>query len=195
MSGGLFYLPDWDVPEVLMFYSRGRGEPGYRDLSNFGAARLILPLRFDPSVLFTYEETETPFQDGKSPDLATHEFICQLDLEPRKRTAAEAKRRGGNRAKVKPPADWDRISPLWMLYLQRAKYQLPRYRQLLLSTGDRVLVENSPSDARWGGWDRRRGRYCGQNLLGRALMRVRAEIRGELEPVQLPFGPLPAQDA
>ena len=60
MSEGLFYLPDWDVPGALMFYSRGRGEADYRDLSNFGPARLLLPLRFDPTVTFLYEERACP---------------------------------------------------------------------------------------------------------------------------------------
>ncbi|KAK3341140.1 hypothetical protein B0T25DRAFT_573546 [Lasiosphaeria hispida] len=59
-------------------------------------------------------------------------------------------------------------------------------RQLLLSTGDREIVEASPMDKIWGiGFgtaeaDRSRGRW-GLNLLGKALMRVRDDFKREDE--------------
>jgi ribA/ribD-fused uncharacterized protein len=57
-------------------------------------------------------------------------------------------------------------------------------RALLLATGERELVEASPRDRIWGvgfkaenaGVNRRR---WGQNLLGKALMGVRARLREE----------------
>lgn len=58
-------------------------------------------------------------------------------------------------------------------------------REFLLGTGDRVLVEASPVDRVWGiglaADDERAGdpsTWRGLNLLGEALMRVRAELRG-----------------
>jgi predicted NAD-dependent protein-ADP-ribosyltransferase YbiA (DUF1768 family) len=57
------------------------------------------------------------------------------------------------------------------------KHRLPRYRSVLAATGDRVLVEDSPTDPIWGGRDRRGG-HGGRNLLGLVLMEVRAEMRG-----------------
>ncbi|MBE9049616.1 NADAR family protein [Nostocales cyanobacterium LEGE 11386] len=46
-------------------------------------------------------------------------------------------------------------------------------RDILLATGDEMLVENSPTDYFWGcGADK-----TGQNHLGKILMAVRAEIR------------------
>jgi ribA/ribD-fused uncharacterized protein len=57
-------------------------------------------------------------------------------------------------------------------------------RGLLLATGERELVEASPSDRIWGvGYvekDAGRNRVkWGQNLLGKALMEVRGRIREE----------------
>lgn len=49
-------------------------------------------------------------------------------------------------------------------------------REVLISTGDQFLVENSPTDCFWGcGADK-----TGQNHLGRILMNVREEIRNLL---------------
>ena len=55
-------------------------------------------------------------------------------------------------------------------------------RQALLATGDRELVEASPFDRVWGigfgadAADMNRGQW-GQNLLGKAIMRVRDRLR------------------
>lgn len=62
--------------------------------------------------------------------------------------------------------------------------QHPALREFLLGTGDRVLVEASPLDRVWGiglaAGDERSGRpsaWRGLNLLGFALMEVRANLR------------------
>ena len=49
-------------------------------------------------------------------------------------------------------------------------------QSILISTGDRLIVENSPTDCYWGcGGDK-----TGQNHLGKILMNVRQEIRQRL---------------
>ncbi|KAL2065719.1 hypothetical protein VTL71DRAFT_3389 [Oculimacula yallundae] len=60
--------------------------------------------------------------------------------------------------------------------------QNPALRDILLSTGDKVIVEASPSDRIWGvGFDAEhaegREEEWGQNKLGEALMRVRRRLR------------------
>ena len=51
----------------------------------------------------------------------------------------------------------------------------PRGEDTLLATGDKELVENAPGDYYWGcGAD-----GSGRNMLGRILMELRAELRGE----------------
>ena len=47
-------------------------------------------------------------------------------------------------------------------------------REILLITGDEMLIENSPTDYFWGCGTNR----TGENHLGRILMSVRSEIRG-----------------
>lgn len=48
-------------------------------------------------------------------------------------------------------------------------------REMLLATGDRELIEDSPVDSFWGcGADRQ-----GRNELGKCLMRVREKLREE----------------
>lgn len=64
-----------------------------------------------------------------------------------------------------------------MLVALRAKFAMPHFRQILLCTG-RPIAEDSPYDAIWGirAGD---GSLIGRNLLGRALMQIRAEIADE----------------
>ncbi|KXT02214.1 hypothetical protein AC578_5095 [Pseudocercospora eumusae] len=62
-------------------------------------------------------------------------------------------------------------------------------RELLLATGDRELVEASPFDRVWGiGFDAQEApniprAQWGENLLGKALMKVRDRLRREAEDV------------
>jgi ribA/ribD-fused uncharacterized protein len=64
--------------------------------------------------------------------------------------------------------------------------QNPEMRAALLATGDKLLVEASPLDRIWGVGLRAddprihdRSQWPGRNLLGEALMRVRAELRDQ----------------
>ena len=66
--------------------------------------------------------------------------------------------------------------------------QNPDLRRILLSTGNRLIVEASPNDAIWGiGLNAAEARrtperlWPGQNLLGKELMKVRQAIKEEEE--------------
>jgi ribA/ribD-fused uncharacterized protein len=48
-------------------------------------------------------------------------------------------------------------------------------REILLITGDEMLIENSPTDCFWGCG----ANHTGENHLGKILMSVRAEIRSQ----------------
>jgi ribA/ribD-fused uncharacterized protein len=68
--------------------------------------------------------------------------------------------------------------------------QHPELRRYLVATGDRVLVDASPQDRVWGigltATEERAGdprQWRGQNLLGFALMRARAALREDDDPV------------
>lgn len=89
--------------------------------------------------------------------------------------AVEAKKRG---REVKCREDWKQIRYISMLSIQRVKYFNHYYlAKLLLSTEYAIIVElNWWGDREWG--------YCkgeGLNLLGKALMKVREELRRMME--------------
>ena len=99
-------------------------------------------------------------------------------------SAKEAKRAG---RVVKLRADWEQVKVDVMLAALRVKFRISRFQRLLLDTGDRLIVEDSPYDFEWGIRDANGG-FGGQNLLGEALMTVRRELRaGELVGDQFPL--------
>lgn len=74
--------------------------------------------------------------------------------------------------------DWNKVKYKIMLIGLRAKYsQNPKLRKALKMTGERMIYEDSPYDPVWGILN------GGTNLLGKALMQVRKEIKaGKLPP-------------
>jgi len=139
-----------------------------------------------------------PFVDGgETFATAEHWMMAQKaalcgDLEARKRILADASPKA---AKAAGRAVRGYDGPRW----EAARFdavvsgnvlkfsQHPALRAFLLGTGARVLVEASPVDAVWGvglAADnddvRRPSRWRGQNLLGFALMVVRARLAGEI---------------
>jgi ribA/ribD-fused uncharacterized protein len=80
---------------------------------------------------------------------------------------------------------WDTVREEFMFQACLAKFsQNEGCKSCLLGTGDRILVEASPTDKIWGiGLDENNPeiyiteRWQGRNLLGIVLMRVRDELR------------------
>ena len=71
------------------------------------------------------------------------------------------------------PVDWDTRKLPLMKELVHAKFtQNESLRQLLVSTGNRTIIEASTSDLEWGGGGLAGG---GQNHLGQILMQLRTE--------------------
>lgn len=66
--------------------------------------------------------------------------------------------------------DWEEVKEDVMLAILKKKFSDPYMKQLLLSTGDKMLVENSPYDSYWGSANN------GKNRLGYLLMKVRSEF-------------------
>ena len=64
----------------------------------------------------------------------------------------------------------------------RLKFNSPEMRDVLLSTGDRKLVERSPVDNYWGDG----GDGTGKNRLGELLMQVRGELRAKVRSPVIP---------
>lgn len=69
--------------------------------------------------------------------------------------------------------DWHERSIPVMIELLLQKYQREEFKQKLISTGDKILVEgNTWNDTFWGICDGK-----GRNLLGKALMEIRASLK------------------
>ncbi len=110
-----------------------------------------------------YSTVEHAFQAQKTFDKAEQEYIAQLS------SPSDAKW-AGRQLKIRP--DWDKVKDDIMLACLRYKFQNPILAQLLLDTGNAILIEgNTWQDTYWG--------VCkgvGENMLGKLLMQVREEI-------------------
>ena len=116
-----------------------------------------------------YQNSESAFQAQKCPERAW-EF---MNLSP-----AQAKRLG---RKVKLRSDWEEVKYDVMVDILRCKFtQNEHLEKVLLSTDDEEIVENTTAwhDNTWGNCECYRCRGIeGKNLLGKALMQVREELK------------------
>jgi ribA/ribD-fused uncharacterized protein len=141
----------------IQFY---RVSDPYGFLSNFAAA----PIELDGAA---WPTTEHYYQAQKFLDPARRESIRAAP------TPGDAKARAWASGAT-PRPDWDAVRDEVMLAALRAKFtQHPELRDLLLATGDALLVEHTTNDHYWGDG----GDGSGQNRLGALLMQVRAEQR------------------
>jgi ribA/ribD-fused uncharacterized protein len=157
----------WDEPGTIYFWSGRAG--AYEAFSNFAATPFRMRAWRGELGDVEFATGEHAFQAAKAPSVGEHERIR------RARTSLAAKRLG---RRVELPSDWAARRAQVMLAVVRAKFARGDLRALLLSTRDALLAEDSPYDPLWGCRDRAGG-YTGANLLGRALMRVRDELRAQ----------------
>lgn len=90
----------------------------------------------------------------------------------------------GRKVKNYNDTEWNKVRQEKMMGALKSKFGLVYYRNILLDTGDKILVEASPLDKIWGiGFDStnalRNIDKWGQNLLGECLMDIREQIREE----------------
>lgn len=91
--------------------------------------------------------------------------------------------------------DWDAVRVKIMRWSLRVKLaqNWREFGRLLLSTGDRPIVEQSRKDDFWGAKVVEDGTLVGMNVLGRLLMELREQLKGdeaqslhEIEPLAIP---------
>jgi ribA/ribD-fused uncharacterized protein len=141
-----------------------RGE--FRFLSNFYPSRIQMGVLVYPTV-------EHAFQAAKCRSVGDRQRIAEAP------TPGAAKRMG-RRVQLRP--DWEQVkfkAMAWCLHEKFTRHDDLRMR--LLSTGDRELVEgNTWGDRCWG--------QCpvgvGENMLGKLLMSLRRELRGNRAAVE-----------
>jgi ribA/ribD-fused uncharacterized protein len=132
----------------------------YRYLSNFWEH----PVEFQGVI---YPSNEHAFVAAKTTDQTIREVIREA------KTPGQVKRMGRNLV-LRP--DWENIKVMVMLDLCKTKFAPgTALASKLLATGDAFLIEgNTWGDRVWGTVN---GEGC--NYLGKILMKVRAELRGE----------------
>jgi N-glycosidase YbiA len=84
----------------------------------------------------------------------------------------QAKDLGQTRA-IPIRGDWDQVKEEIMLSGLRLKFANPELKELLISTGKKKLIENSPYDKYWGIGPNGKGK----NRLGELLMQLREELK------------------
>lgn len=134
----------------------------YFELSNF------YPQGFEEDGVY-WPSVEQYFQAQKFPD------ADQTAHRERIRTCGSPKRAKalGRDPRCALRTDWESVKESVMLHALRRKFAHPKLRAVLVGTGDRQLVENSPHDHYWGcGRD-----GTGRNRLGALLMAVRGELQ------------------
>jgi ribA/ribD-fused uncharacterized protein len=135
----------------------------YGPFSNFAP----FPVELDGKL---WPTTEHYFQAQKFTD-ATYQEAIRCQDSPMK-----AAKMGRDRCRPLRQ-DWEAIKDTVMHTAVTAKFlQHFRLRQLLLDTGDAIIVEHTTNDRYWGdGGDR-----SGLNRLGQILMQIRGELRKDM---------------
>ena len=142
----------------IEFYSK---IPAYREFSNFFPSAFDLDGKRWPT-------TEHYFQAQKF--TATPEYQEEIRLA---KTPEKAKSLGASREKP-IRADWDQVREDVMKKALKAKFtQNADLKALLLSTGNRPLVEANPTDSYWGYGRTKKGK----NRMGILLQQLRDELR------------------
>ena len=132
----------------------------YSEFSNFHGAEIILDGKKWPT-------TEHRFQAMKFKYNPEYQEVIRNAESP-----SEAKKLGSAR-KYKIREDWDTYRDTVMEEALYAKFTRHNdLKHLLLSTGDRELVENNKNDSYWG-----IGKGSGQNKLGKMLCALRNELK------------------
>ena len=136
-----------------------RKSESFSELSNFA------PSEFEADGM-RWPTVEHYFQAQKFEDATYRERIRSAHSPMNAKTLGQTRQ-------LPIRSDWENVKEDVMRRALRLKFQNPRLRSLLLSTKNRMLIEDSPYDRYWGaGRDRK-----GKNRLGVLLMEIRDEIR------------------
>ncbi|MFJ5228753.1 NADAR family protein [Kitasatospora sp. NPDC088391] len=148
----------------MTIYFYGEDEAPYGCFSNFSAHGFELDGQLWPT-------SEHYFQAQK--------FLGTRHAEQVRRARTPLRAAELGRDPARPlRRDWERVKDDAMRRAVAAKFRAHAdIRAILLSTGDREIVEDTGTDHYWG-----RGRTgTGKNMLGRILMRTRTRLRDEAD--------------
>ncbi|HSI83919.1 MAG TPA: NADAR family protein [Candidatus Methylacidiphilales bacterium] len=147
------------MSETIQFYRTG---DAYGEFSNFASFPFEIAGKVWPT-------SEHYFQAMKFPGTPHEE---ELRLEPSPMKVAKM---GRERTRPLRP-DWEVVKDDMMREALLAKFtQHAQLKELLLNTGDAVLVEHTKNDSYWGDG----GDGSGRNMLGKLLEELRSKLRSE----------------
>ena len=142
--------------EEIRFYSVNTA---YGEFSNFA----YYPIKINKKI---WKTTEHYFQAQKFKGTA-HEVKIRKAPSPMK--AAQL----GRTRKIRIRQDWDRVKDHVMYTAVKAKFsQHEALKQLLIKTGEAIIIEDAPNDDYWGIGSHGKG----LNKLGKILMQIRKEF-------------------
>ena len=170
----VFHPWDKDKDGKILFYERDQEEYGF--LSNFHQASFDLDGQTWPTVEHYYMamKSENPkYQQeilaAHSPGKAKRLGDSKIGQDNWAKQSLFRTNRGGYQ--LKPNWDKDKVDVMYRAV--KAKFsQNSDLKIALLETGNKELIEDSPSDNFWGAGSSGTGR----NELGKILMKVRAEL-------------------
>lgn len=146
--------------QKIYFYS---WKKKYFEFSNFSLHKIVVDGK-------EYATNEHYFQSVKFLDSEYQEKVRLAE------TPAIAKRLGGSR-QHQIHSDWNSRRIEVMETCLKAKFtQHSDLKELLLSTKDAILIEDSPKDNFWGIAKKKDG-SLGDNMLGKLLMELREELK------------------
>lgn len=123
--------------------------------------------------------------DGKTFNCVEHYFqYCKFkDTDPSyqnrilEQTSGYEQKKLGSSRQHKIDPNWDKNRMKVMARQLYYKFHENQFlREYLLHTKDQILIENNPHDDYWGIGDGN-----GKNVLGKMLMEIREELKGEYE--------------
>ncbi len=128
-----------------------------------------------------FATTEQAFMWEKAIFFNDHESASKILKEE---NPAKAKKLG-REVKNFDDSKWSKVCYEIMYKINYEKYfQNTRLKNILLNTGDKMIIEANPKDTRWGvglsAEDDRvldESQWQGENLLGKVLMQVRDELK------------------
>jgi ribA/ribD-fused uncharacterized protein len=164
-SGAVVWFDDFESPNR------------YRFLSNFYEGD---PIHFAVNYVFDDEKSATPYRTGEHLFAALKARNARDHARVRDaKTPGDAKRLG---RQIALRDDWESVKYDAMRLVLRLKFALNRPEaEMLVQTGDALLVEGTHWNDHCWGVDMRRGDPVtarGRNWLGTLLMARRAELRG-----------------
>lgn len=149
-------MQTWYAHKPTSFPMRGRW------VDNWFSNMIASPIEIGG---ITYRSVENYFQSQKTEDKEIHLAMSQIDPHFSKKVGRELDLRKG----------WDDMKYEVMKTALRVKFNKPEWKEKLLLTGTDTIIEwNNWNDKVWGVsiFD------CeGKNLLGKALMEIRDELK------------------